>query len=210
MFAYWKGTIPPGQVFHQVVTTLDLTATVAHAAGMAVLPEKDFDGVSLLNSLRTKTQPASFTSQQHWFGLLGDAAVQKDGMKLRRSRNTFLFNVTHDPYELFNLAGSHQGNSPQMLATLVSAVSLEPLGAVGFSLDPWLTRPLPWTELGAGQVAAHAAVREAVRHWLPGRGHEQRAAQEPAVHGQRDRLPVPSEGGQLRRQRDVLASGDYG
>ena len=131
-------------------------------------------------------------------------------MKLRRSRNTFLFNVTHDPYELFNLAGSHQGNSPQMLATLVSAVSLEPLGAVGFSLDPWLTRPLPWTELGAGQVAAHAAVREAVRRWLPGRGHEQRAAQEPAVHGQRDRLPVPSEGGQLRRQRDVLASGHYG
>ena len=35
MFAYWKGRIAP-KVIHRAVSTLDLTATIAHAAGMKV------------------------------------------------------------------------------------------------------------------------------------------------------------------------------
>ena len=48
MFAYWKGTIPPGQVIREPVTTLDLTATIARAAGLDL---KVLEGQSLLPRL---------------------------------------------------------------------------------------------------------------------------------------------------------------
>jgi len=48
MLAYWKGTIPPGQVVREPVTTLDLTATIARAAGLDL---KVLEGKSLLPRL---------------------------------------------------------------------------------------------------------------------------------------------------------------
>ena len=48
MFAYWKGTIPPGQVIREPVTMLDLTATIARAAGLDL---KVLEGQSLLPRL---------------------------------------------------------------------------------------------------------------------------------------------------------------
>ena len=48
MFAYWKGTIPAGQVIREPVTTLDLTATIARAAGLDL---NVLEGKSLLPRL---------------------------------------------------------------------------------------------------------------------------------------------------------------
>ena len=38
MLAYWPGRIPPGLVIDETITTLDLTATMAHAAGLNERP----------------------------------------------------------------------------------------------------------------------------------------------------------------------------
>ena len=47
MLAYWPGSIAPGGKIDEVVSTLDLTATMAHAAGIDDRPETQFHGVSL-------------------------------------------------------------------------------------------------------------------------------------------------------------------
>ena len=134
MFIYWKGRIAPGQVMRQAVTTLDLTATIAQAAGMHELPAEHFDGVSLLPWLLGAPLPASNTIHAHlyWHGLLGDTAVQSGGWKLRRSDETFLFNITHDPLELYNLAESHASGGPKTVE------------ALNEKLDQWL-HALPFT-----------------------------------------------------------------
>ena len=46
MLAYWPGSIAPGGKIDEVVSTLDLTATMAHAAGIDDRPETQFHGVS--------------------------------------------------------------------------------------------------------------------------------------------------------------------
>ena len=51
MLAYWPGSIAPGGKVDEVVSTLDLTATMAHAAGIDDRPETQFHGVSLLSRL---------------------------------------------------------------------------------------------------------------------------------------------------------------
>ena len=45
MLAYWPGSIAPGGKIDEVVSTLDLTATMAHAAGIDDRPETLFHGV---------------------------------------------------------------------------------------------------------------------------------------------------------------------
>lgn len=96
------------QVISRAVTTLDLTATIAHAAGMRERPTQHFDGVSLLPLLTDTPGQEEFPSHLYWFGTLGDAAVQSGDWKLRVGYNTFLFNITSDPLELYNLANKHQ------------------------------------------------------------------------------------------------------
>merc|ERR1719424_1132092 len=101
MFVYWKGKIA-STVIARAVSTLDLTATIAHAAGMKERPAKHFDGVSLLPWLTDTPGQEEFPSHLYWFGTLGDAAVQSGDWKLRVGYNTFLFNITSDPLELYN------------------------------------------------------------------------------------------------------------
>jgi len=117
MFVYWKGKIAP-KTITRAVSTLDLTATIAHAAGMKERPKQHFDGVSLLPWLTDKPGQEKFPSHLFWFGTLGDVAVQSGNWKLRLSHNTFLFNITQDPMELYNLAKSHQVGGPQKVAEL--------------------------------------------------------------------------------------------
>ena len=95
---------------------------------MHELPTEHFDGVSLLPYLLADgpEAPRTFHAHLYWHGLLGDVAVQADGWKLRRSQGTFLFDLTHDPLELYNLAQSHASGGPAMVATL------------GAKLDQWL------------------------------------------------------------------------
>ena len=115
MFAYWKGSIPPGQVITEPVTTLDLTATIARAAGVEI-HEKHFEGQDLLPRLvgheATVTRPGGVL-RHFWTSKSGDSAVRSGDWKLRRCRSphtelAYLFNITADPLELDNLVGRHQ------------------------------------------------------------------------------------------------------
>jgi len=99
MLAYWKGAIPPGQVIREPVTTLDLTATAARAAGLD-LPV--LEGSSLLPRLvgheHTVSRPHG-ELQYFWTSKSGDSAVRSGDWKLRRCRShqlelVYLFNVT--------------------------------------------------------------------------------------------------------------------
>ena len=102
-------------------------------------PAEQFDGVSLLPWLMGYTPPPTIHYQLFWHGVLGDTAVQSHGWKLRRSRETFLFDIENDPckqrshtlrpmlrrselcvrladlaVELYNLAESHASGGPKM------------------------------------------------------------------------------------------------
>ena len=119
MLAYWPGSIAPGGTIDDVVSTLDLTATMAHAAGMNTRPVAQFHGVSLLNRLLGKSDSVhrggGALQHLYWTGADGDHAVRAGDWKLRRcNEDFFLFNITADPYELVNRATA----SPDWVAKL--------------------------------------------------------------------------------------------
>ncbi len=125
MLAYWKGKFQPGTVVDDVVTTLDLTATMAHAAGMNERPGGHFHGTSLLDKLTGKTDTVERGSEGYkhhfyWYGTIGDIALRIGHWKLRKcGEQTFLFNITADPSELVNRAEA----SPDWVAKLNEIVN---------------------------------------------------------------------------------------
>ena len=117
MLAYWKDTIPSGQVIAQPVTTLDFTATIADAVGLKASRSEGFDGQSLLPGLVSAAAPTLVARpgggpdgvlKHFWASKTGDSAVRSGDWKLRRCRSptkelVYLFNITEDPLELRNL-----------------------------------------------------------------------------------------------------------
>ena len=125
MLAYWPGSIAPGGKIDDVVSTLDLTATMAHAAGMDNRPEAQFHGVSLLSRLLGKsdsiTRGKGDMQHLYWTGADGDHAVRAGDWKLRRcNKDIYLFNITADPSELVNRAEA----SPDWVSKLDGVLDL--------------------------------------------------------------------------------------
>ena len=146
MFIYWKGKIAP-QAISRAITTLDLTATIAHAAGMTERPAQHFDGVSLLPLLTGTPGQQQFPSHLYWFGTLGDTAVQSGNWKLRVSKSTYLFDLAADPLELYDLAQSHKVGGPKKVGELrmalrawTDSLPFEKACGNGCSLEP-IRRP---------------------------------------------------------------------
>ena len=108
MLAYWRGRIPAGLVVDETITTLDLTATMAHAAGMTSRPGGHFHGTSLLHRLLGKSEAVDrgsdgYKKHFYWIGANGDHALRVGHWKLRLcGEQAFLFNITADPSELVN------------------------------------------------------------------------------------------------------------
>ena len=108
MLAYWPSRIPPGLVVDETITTLDLTATMAHAAGMTERPGGHFHGTSLLHRLLGKSDAVDrgadgYKKHFYWIGANGDHALRVGHWKLRLcGEQAFLFNITADPSELVN------------------------------------------------------------------------------------------------------------
>ena len=122
-FVRWPGVVPVGQTTHQVATTLDWTATMLAAAGVATGPE--LDGMDLMPHLRGSSGPTErtvFWRSTRWG--LQHAARQGNWKYLRidtrQARSTrpetgeLLFDLSHDPQERENLAGSR----PEILEKL--------------------------------------------------------------------------------------------
>ena len=122
-FVRWPGVVPAGRTTDQVATTLDWTATMLAAAGVATGPE--LDGMDLMPHLRDSSGPAErtvFWRSTRWG--LQHAARQGNWKYLRidklQARSTrpetgeLLFDLGRDPQERENLAGSQ----PEILEKL--------------------------------------------------------------------------------------------
>jgi arylsulfatase A-like enzyme len=121
-FVRWPGVIPAGVTTTQVATTLDWTATMLAAAGLAVPPE--LDGMDLMPHLRGDAGAVERTVfwRSNRCGIQ-HAVREGDWKYLRRTSlqgnsgadfGQFLFDVNSDPREMRNLAGEQ----PEVLERL--------------------------------------------------------------------------------------------
>ncbi|MEG2632491.1 MAG: sulfatase-like hydrolase/transferase, partial [Comamonas sp.] len=111
--AHWPRAIAPGRVSSQHCLTMDWTATVLDAAGVAPAPTHALDGVSLLPLLRGG---AEFERPMYWrMKHRGQRALRQGRWKyLQVDGNEYLFDIAADERERANLAA----HAPQRLAAM--------------------------------------------------------------------------------------------
>ena len=115
--AHWPAVIRPGGVSAQHCMTMDWSATVLDAAGVAADPAYPLDGVSLLPVLRDAQQ--RFDRPLHWrMNHRGQRALRNGDWKyLREDGGDYLFNLAQDERERANLAQ----REPRRLADMRTA-----------------------------------------------------------------------------------------
>jgi arylsulfatase A-like enzyme len=96
----WNGKIPAGQIIRTPVTSLDVAATSAAAAGIE-RPE-NFDGLNLLPMLATGSPLADRALTWRFWR---QSAIRKGNWKLLKfsDRASYLFDLSNDPGEKTNL-----------------------------------------------------------------------------------------------------------
>jgi arylsulfatase A-like enzyme len=111
--ARWPRAIAPGRVSTQHCLTMDWTATVLDAAGVAPAPGHPLDGVSLLALLRGGPE---FERPMHWrMKHRGQRALRQGRWKyLQVDGHEYLFDIATDERERANLAA----HEPQLLAAM--------------------------------------------------------------------------------------------
>ena len=118
----WPGRISQGTTTDRVAITMDLTASMARAAG--VKPARAFDGIDILADIETDNAPIKRTL--FWRKRRGDRtwrAVRDGDMKYisdeRGEKTTeYLFDLADDPEEKNNLAESRTGVVSNMRALI--------------------------------------------------------------------------------------------
>ncbi len=117
--AHWPAQIAAGQVSGQHCMSMDWSATVLAAAGVAADPGYPLDGVSLLPVLQQPGQ--CFHRPLYWrMKHRGQRALRDGDWKyLQVDGNDYLFNITADERERANLAG----REPERLVALREAWS---------------------------------------------------------------------------------------
>lgn len=112
----WKGRVPAGLVESRMVSTLELFATAASAAGAK--PTTKVDGVDLVPRLRTRD--ARPIRETMYWRVAPQAAFRAGDWKIHRGRGETkwsLFNVANDPAEARDLSASE----PTKMAELEKA-----------------------------------------------------------------------------------------
>ena len=112
--AHWPAVIRPGGTSRQLCMTMDWSATMLAAAGVAAHPGYPLDGVSLLPVLRDAGH--AFDRPLHWRMNHRDQRALRDGdwKYLRVDGHDYLFNIPQDERERANLG--HQ--QPDRLAAM--------------------------------------------------------------------------------------------
>ncbi|MBN8747357.1 Arylsulfatase [Xylophilus ampelinus] len=100
--AHWPAVIAPGSQSRQLCMTMDWSATMLDAAGVAAHPDYPLDGVSLLPVLRDASH--TFDRPLHWrMNHRGQRALREGDWKyLRVDGNDYLFNLPGDERERAN------------------------------------------------------------------------------------------------------------
>ena len=112
----WPAVISPGGVSTQHCLTMDWSATLLDAAGVAADAGHPLDGVSLLPVLR---EPAkTFRRTMHWrMNHRGQRALRDGDWKyLRVDGNDYLFDITQDERERANRAALEPGRLQRLRA----------------------------------------------------------------------------------------------
>ncbi len=115
--AHWPAVIAPGGVSTQPCLTMDWSASMLAAAGVAAHPDYPLDGVSLLPVLRDPA--ATFDRPLYWrMNHRGQRAHRHGDWKyLRVDGHDYLFNIPADERERANLAA----REPDRLAAMRAA-----------------------------------------------------------------------------------------
>ena len=112
--AHWPAQIAPAAVSEQHCLTMDWSATLLAAAGVAADPAYPLDGVSLLPVLRDPAR--SFARPMHWRMKHREQRAFRDGdwKYLKVDEHEYLFNIPADERERANRAPGE----PQRLAAM--------------------------------------------------------------------------------------------
>ncbi|WP_295537763.1 sulfatase-like hydrolase/transferase [uncultured Pseudacidovorax sp.] len=102
--AHWPAAIAPGGRSEQLCMTMDWSATMLDAAGVAAGPDHPLDGISLMPVLRDPA--ATFDRPLHWrMNHRGQRALRDGRWKyLRVDGHDYLFDIPADERERANLA----------------------------------------------------------------------------------------------------------
>ena len=112
---YWKGTIPPGQVYDHPVIALDVAATANSLAGLPDDP--DLDGVNLVPYLTGKKRGAPHESLYWSWG--NQFAIRKGKWKyLTGGGRNYLFDLDADVSETTNLLSQYPDKAQALRAEL--------------------------------------------------------------------------------------------
>jgi len=112
--AHWPAVIAKGGESPQLCMTMDWSATMLDAAGVAAHPDYPLDGVSLMPVLKDASK--SFRRPLHWrMNHRGQEALRDGDWKyLKVDGNEYLFNIPGDERERANLAKKE----PERLASM--------------------------------------------------------------------------------------------
>jgi arylsulfatase A len=66
LIASWPGSIPPGTVSHELVSSVDYLPTIAEAAGCDIPHDLDIDGLSLLSLLKSDSLQSLNRDAIYW------------------------------------------------------------------------------------------------------------------------------------------------
>ena len=112
--AHWPAVIAKGGESTQLCMTMDWSATMLDAAGVAAHPDYPLDGVSLMPVLKDAKQ--TFRRPLHWrMNHRGQEALRDGDWKyLKVDGNEYLFNIPGDERERANLAKKE----PERLAAM--------------------------------------------------------------------------------------------
>jgi arylsulfatase A-like enzyme len=128
----WPGTIPGGQTYEHPISALDVAATSAAMANIAVKPG-DLDGVYLIPYLKGEitTPPHEFLAWR-W---MAQSAIREGNWKLLRGgEREYLYDLAADLEEKHNLASQHPDIAAR-LRTKLTAWCAE-LNPPGLALGP--------------------------------------------------------------------------
>jgi arylsulfatase A-like enzyme len=137
--AHWPAVIAPGSESRQLCMTMDWSATILDAAGVAAAPGYALDGVSLMPVLRDASH--SFARALHWrMNHRGQQAMRDGDWKyLRVDGNEYLFNIPADERERANQAGREPERLERMRAAwqtwnaTMPAIAADATISVGYS-----------------------------------------------------------------------------
>ncbi len=185
--AYWKGTIPPGQVYTHPVISLDVAATAVALAGLPTDPV--LDGVNLIPFFTGRKEGAPH--EILFWRWIAQSAVREGKWKLLvGGPREYLFDLDADPEEKRNLLAQHPEVARRLRARLEAwggglqppGIGVKPMAKVWEAYyDHYLDgKPAPAPEGPGSRGAADwvprnatAEVKEGALHVTSGEGVKQ-------------------------------------